>query len=59
MGGKKKPLEMSERGCADGCKWVGRIARTAADGMGAREWLEIIVGAAGDERARLRGRLRM
>ena len=23
------------------CKWVGRIARTAADGVGAREWLEM------------------
>ena len=39
MGGEKKPLVMSELGCAaaaDG-KWVGRIARTAADGVGARE----------------------
>ena len=59
MGGKKKPLVMSELGCADGCgrqmgaencadgcrwregKWVRRIARTAADGVGAREWLEM------------------
>ena len=89
MGGEKKPLVMSELGCADGCgwqmgadelrgrlrtawvqrsgwkwvgrrsrwrsaslaartaadgKWVGRIARTAADGVGAREWLEIGIG---------------
>ena len=86
MGGGKKPLQMSELGCADGCgrrgckgvggnglgekaagderawlcerlrtawvqgsgwKWVGRSrwrsvslpARTAADGVGAREWV--------------------
>ena len=38
---------MSELGCADGCgsKWV-RIARTAADGAGATEWLEMWVGLA-------------
>ena len=61
MGGEKKPLVMSERGCAaaaDG-KWVWRIARTAADGVGARvagnDWGK---EAAGDERAWLRGRLR-
>ena len=43
MGGDKKPLVMSELGCADGCgsKWVGRIARTVADGVDAREWLEM------------------
>ena len=81
MGGEKKPLEISELGCADGCgremgaencadgcgrpgckrvaghgwgvsaslaarmaadgKWVRRIAWTAADGVGAREWLEM------------------
>ena len=37
MGGEKKTLEISELGCADGCgrQWVGRIARTAADGVGA------------------------
>jgi len=43
MGGEKKPLVMSElaaRTAADG-KWVGRIAWTAADGLGAREWLEM------------------
>ena len=28
------------RTAADG-KWVGRIARTVADGVGAREWLEM------------------
>ena len=41
MGGEKKPLVMSELGCAaaaDG-KWVWRIARTAADGVGATEWV--------------------
>ena len=85
MGGEKKPLVMSDLGCADGCgrqmgaencvdgcgrrgckgvagngwgeeaagderpwlrtaadgKWVRRTARTAADGVGARGWLEI------------------
>ena len=85
MGGEKKPLEISELGCADGCGWRGcngekkslgmselgcaggrgrlrtawvqrsvigngwgeeaagdeasLAARTAADGVGAREWL--------------------
>ena len=32
---------MAARTAADG-KWVGRISRTAADGVGAREWLEIV-----------------
>ena len=35
---------MSELGCADGCgreKGGYRIARTAADGVGAREWMEM------------------
>ena len=44
MGGDKKPLVMSELGCADGCgrgKWVRRTAWTAADGVGATEWLEM------------------
>ena len=44
MGGEKKPLEISELRCADGCgRQIGgyRIARTAADGVGAREWLEM------------------
>ena len=47
MGGEKKPLVMSELGCADGCgrangcgKLRGRL-RTSADGVGAREWLEM------------------
>ena len=44
LGGEKKPLVMSELGCADGCgrhMGVRRIARMVADGMGAREWLEM------------------
>ena len=43
MGGEKKPLVMSDlaaRTAADG-KWVRRTAWTAADGVGAREWLEM------------------
>ena len=32
---------MAARTAAVG-KWVGRISRTAADGVGAREWLEIV-----------------
>ena len=38
MGEEKKPLVMSELGCADLAadgKWVRRIVRTAADGVGA------------------------
>ena len=31
---------MAARTAPDG-KWVGRIARTVADGEGAREWLEM------------------
>ena len=94
MGGEKKPLVMSELGCADGCgrqmgaencadgcgrrgcngvagNWWGeeaagderawrvrRIARTAADGVGAREWLEVGGEKKPHERAWLRGRLR-
>ena len=103
MGGEKKLLEISELGCADGCgwemgaencadgcgrrgckgaagngrgeeapwrsaslavrtaadgKWVRRIARTAADGVGAREWLEMGGGKKfGDQQAWLHGRL--
>ena len=45
MGGEKKPLGMSQLGCADGC---GR----QMDGENCAD------GAAGDERAWLRGRLR-
>ena len=43
MGGEKKPLEMSDLGCADGCgrQMGGRTARMAADGVGATEWLEM------------------
>ena len=40
MGREKKPLVMSDLGCAEG-KWVRRTARTAADGVGATEWLEM------------------
>ena len=65
MGGEKKPLEISELGCADGCgREMGlRIARTSADGVGAREWMGVAGNgwgeeAAGDERAWLRGRVR-
>ena len=49
-----RSASLAARTAAEG-KWVGRIARTAADGVGAREWLEM---AAGDERAWLRGWLR-
>ena len=60
--GEKKPLVMSELGCADGCgREMG--AENCADGCGRRGckgvagngWGEEV---AGDERARLRGRLR-
>ena len=62
MGGEKKPLVMSELGCADGCG-RGMGAEKCADGCGCREcngvagngWGE---EAAADERAWLRGRLR-
>ena len=40
MGGEKKPLGMSELGCADGCgREMG--SENCADGVGAREWLEM------------------
>ena len=62
MGGEKKPLVMSELGCADGCgRQMG--AENYADGCG-RRGCKGVAGngwgeeAAGDERARLRGRLR-
>ena len=62
MGGEKKPLVMSELGCADGCgRQMG--AENCADGCG-RRGSKGVAGngwgeeAAGDERARLRGRLR-
>ena len=62
MGGEKKPLVMSDLGCADGCgRQMG--AENCADGCGRRGckgevgngWGE---EAAGDERAWLHGRLR-
>ena len=62
MGGEKKPLVMSDLGCADGCgREMG--AENCADGCGQRGcngvagngWGE---EAAGDERPWLRGRLR-
>ena len=41
MGGEKKPLEISELGCADGCGW--EMGENCADGCGRRrvrrEWL--------------------
>ena len=40
MDGEKKPLVMSELGCADGWVANGRMAWTA-DGVGARKWLEM------------------
>ena len=62
MGGEKKPLVMSELGCADGCgRQMG--AENCADGCG-RRGCKGVAGngwgeeAAGDERSRLRGRLR-
>ena len=65
MGGEKKPLEISERGCAHGCgRQIG--AENCADGCGRRgcKMCKGVAGngsgeeAAGDERAWLRGRLR-
>ena len=60
MGGEKKPLVMSELGCADGCgqQMGGEIARTAADSVGAREWLEMGGEKKPMEIGELRGRLR-
>ena len=61
-GWKKKPLVMSELGCADGCgremgaeKCVDGCGRRGCNGVAGNGWGE---EAAGDERARLRGRLR-
>ena len=62
MGGEKKPLVMSELGCADGCG-RGMGAEKCADGCG-RRGCNGVAGngwgeeAAGDQRAWLRGRLR-
>ena len=62
MGGEKKPLVMSDLGCADGCgRQMG--AENCADGCG-RRGCKGVAGngwgeeAAGDERPWLRGRLR-
>ena len=49
MGGEKKPLVMSDLGCADGC------GRRGCNGVAGNGWGE---EAAGDERPWLRGRLR-
>ena len=49
MGGEKKPLEISELACADGC------GRRGCKGVAGNGWGE---EAAGDEPAWLRGRLR-
>eukprot|EP00435_Cladocopium_sp_Y103_P041460 s240_g11.t1 len=49
MGGEKEPLGMTELRCADGC------GRRWCKGIGGNEWGG---GAAGDERAPMRGRLR-
>ena len=62
IGGEKKPLVMSDLGCADGCgRQIG--AENCADGCG-RRGCKGVAGngwgeeAAGDERPWLRGRLR-
>ena len=61
MGGEKKPLVMSELGCADGCgremgaeKCADGCGRRGCNGVAGNGWGE---EAAGDERAWLRGRL--
>ena len=61
MGGEKKPLVMSELGCADGCGWA-MGAEKCADGCGGRGCKGVAGNgwgeeAAGDERPWLRGRL--
>ena len=62
MGGEKKPLVMSDLGCADGCgRQMG--AENCADGCGRRGCNRVAGNgwgeeAAGDERPWLRGRLR-
>ena len=62
MGGEKKPLVMSELGCADGCgrqmgaeNCVDGCGRRGCNGVAGNGWGE---EAAGDERAWLRGWLR-
>ena len=52
VGGEKKPLGMSELGCADGCR------RRGCKGVAGNGWNEWGEEAAGDERAWLHGRLR-
>ena len=64
MGGEKKPMEIRELGCADGC------GRRGCKGVAGNGWGEEAAGdkgvagngrgeeAAGDERGWLRGRLR-
>ena len=42
MDAEKKPLVMSDLGCADGCgRQMGAENCAAADGVGATEWLEM------------------
>ena len=62
MGGEKKPLVMSDLGCADGCgrqmgaeNCAGGCGRRGCKGEVGNGWRE---EAAGDERAWLRGGLR-
>ena len=62
MVGEKKPLEISELGCADGCgqemgaeNCANGRGRCGCNGVAGNGWGE---EAAGDERAWLRGRLR-
>ena len=62
MGGEKKPLVMSDLGCADGCgrqmgaeNCVDGCGRRGCNGVAGNGWGE---EAAGDERPWLRGRLR-
>ena len=60
MGGEKKPLVMSDLGCADGCGQMG--AENCVDGCGRRGCKGVARNgwdeeAAGDEQPWLRGRL--
>ena len=62
MGGEKKPLVMSDLGCADACgrqmgaeNCADRCGRRGCKGVAGNGWRE---EAAGDERPWLRGRLR-
>ena len=72
MAGDKKPLGMSELGCADGCgrrgckgvagngekKPLGTTGRLPTAWVQGDGWKWVEKKAAGDERAWLRGRLR-